>query len=151
MSSGRVVTSAVMFAIFAAMSVIALGLPDKARFLPLLIGVPGAAMALAQLVIDIRAGLAATASDTDPGAVATRAREAKMFLWLAFFVTGILAFGFVVAGPVLVAAYLRFAEREGWTTSLVAGAGAWVVLYAVFVRGLELFLFDGFVWEWLLG
>ena len=72
-----------------------------------------------------------------------QARERKMFLWLALFLVGILAFGFLWATPVLVFAFLRFSERESWSVATVGALGAWLVLYLVFVRLLELFLFEG--------
>ena len=51
---GRTLTSAVMLAIFAGMTAMALGFPAKAGMLPLLIGVPGTLMCAAQLLIDLR-------------------------------------------------------------------------------------------------
>jgi hypothetical protein len=44
-----------MLAVFAGMTVIALGFPAKAQLMPLLIGVPGTAMALVQLIKEVRA------------------------------------------------------------------------------------------------
>ena len=52
--SGRAATSLVMLVIFAAMTVLALGYPEKARMMPLLVGLPGTMLALAQLIRDIR-------------------------------------------------------------------------------------------------
>jgi hypothetical protein len=66
-----------------------------------------------------------------------------MFLWLALFLAGILAFGFLYATPVLVFAFLRFGERESWTVAAIGALGAWLILYGVFVQLLELFLFEG--------
>ncbi|MGH6922492.1 MAG: tripartite tricarboxylate transporter TctB family protein [Propylenella sp.] len=151
--SGRILTTLVMLVIFAGMSVMAIGYPEKARFLPLLVGIPGTIMCLAQLLIDIRHAFQQRAGDAeaDSDETADASREAKMLLWLVLFFAGILAFGFLFGAPVIVAAYLRFAERETWTTSLVAGVGAWLVLYVVFVRLLELYVFDGLVTQLILG
>jgi hypothetical protein len=151
--NGRILTAFVMLVIFAGMSVMAIGYPEKARFLPLLVGIPGAIMCLAQLLIDVRHTLQQRAGDANADAeeAADAAREAKMLLWLAIFFAGILAFGFLYGAPVIVAAYLRFAEKESWTTSLVAGVGAWVVLDIVFVRLLELYVFNGLVTPLILG
>jgi Tripartite tricarboxylate transporter TctB family len=142
--SSRVLTAAVMLAIFAGMTVIALGFPAQAQLMPLLIGVPGTLMALLQLIKELRAP-----AEPPPVAEATfeaqreQARERKMFLWLALFLAGILAFGFLWATPVLVFAFLRFSERESWSVAAVGALGAWLVLYLVFVKLLELFLFEG--------
>jgi hypothetical protein len=62
-----------------------------------------------------------------------------------------MSFGFLIAAPVLVLAFLRFGEKEPWTTAILGGLGAWIVLYGVFTRLLELFLFEGFVTLLLTG
>jgi len=145
--NGRILTTLVMLTVFAGMSLLALGYPAKARFLPLLVGIPGTIMCLAQLVLDIRQALGEVGPrpPLDAEALTRRARELKMFAWLAAFFAGILAFGFLFAAPVLVAAYLRFAERERWLAAVVGGLGTWIVIYVVFGRLLELYVFDGLV------
>ena len=140
-----------MFAIFAGMSIIALGYPEKARFLPLLIGVPAAVMAFTQLVFDIRKNRATPRPKPSAEELARRGREVKMFVWFGLFVAGILAFGFVYAAPVLVFAFLKFGEKESWQTAMIGALGAWAILYGVFVKLLELFLFDGLVIEFITG
>lgn len=142
--SSRIVTSAVMLCIFAGMTLMALGFPAKAQLMPLLIGVPGTAMALVQLITDLRAPAAPTPeAEAAFEAREEQHRERKMFLWLALFFAGILAFGFLWATPVLVFAFLRFGERESWGVAATGAVGSWLVLYLVFVRVLELFLFEG--------
>lgn len=146
--SGRAMTSLVMLAIFSAMTLIALGFPEKARMMPLLVGVPGTLLALTQLVADLRT------TDRDKhfaeGEVERR-RERHMLAWLGAFLVGVLGFGFLVAAPLLVFAFLRFGQRESWAVALVSGVGVWVILYAVFTRMLGLFLFDGLILSRLIG
>ena len=144
--SSRILTAAVMLVIFAGMTVMALGFPAQAQLMPLLIGVPGTLMALVQLIKELCAP--AEAPPAPEAAIEARdeqGRERKMFLWLALFLAGVLAFGFVWATPVLVFAFLRFGERESWTVAAFGAIGTWLVLYVVFVRLLELFLFEGLV------
>jgi hypothetical protein len=141
--SGRILTAAVMLAIFAGMTLMALGFPAQAQLMPLLIGVPGTLMALVQLIKEARAPAEAPTAEAAFEAQKEQNRERKMFLWLALFLAGILVFGFLWATPVLVFAFLRFSERESWSVSTVGALGAWLVLYLVFVRLLELFLFEG--------
>jgi hypothetical protein len=142
--SSRIVTSAVMLCIFAGMTLMALGFPAKAQLMPLLVGVPGTAMALVQLIRDLRAPAAPTPeAEAAIEAREEQRRERKMFLWLALFFAGILAFGFLWATPVLVFAFLRLGERESWGVAATGAVGSWLVLYLVFVRVLELFLFEG--------
>lgn len=151
--NGRIVTTLVMLTVFAGMSVMATGYPAKARFLPLLVGIPGTVMCLAQLLVDIRRTLQerAVAGAARTGDAVEWRREAKMLLWLGIFFAGIVAFGFLYAAPVIVAAYLKLAEKESWVTSLAAGLGAWLILYVVFVRLLELYVFEGLVTPLIIG
>ena len=142
--SGRILTAAVMLVIFAGMTVMALGFPAQAQLMPLLIGVPGTIMALVQLIKEVRAPAEAPpAAEAAIEAREEQGRERKMLLWLALFLAGVLAFGFLWATPVLVFAFLRFGERETWTVAAIGAIGTWLVLYVVFVRLLELFLFEG--------
>lgn len=138
----RVLTSAVMLLVFAGMTGLAFTFPPQAQLMPLLIGIPACVMALVQLIRDLRPAVAA-APDAGPLAREERRREAKMFLWLAVFFTGVLASGFIWATPVLVLAFLRFGERESWQVAIIGAIGAWLILYGVFVQLLELFLFEG--------
>ncbi|MEX0852385.1 MAG: tripartite tricarboxylate transporter TctB family protein [Bauldia sp.] len=151
--NARVITTLAMLTIFAGMSLMAAGYPPKARFLPLLVGIPGTIMCLAQLIIDIRQVLAASGDGPplDAEAIAQRPREARMFLWLGAFFAGILAFGFLYAAPVLILAFMRLGERESWTASIVAAVATFAVLYLVFVRLLGLFLFEGLITPLILG
>ena len=52
-ASGKMMMTVVMLAIFATMVIIAWDYPPKSRFLPLVIGIPGFLLALAQLVTDM--------------------------------------------------------------------------------------------------
>ena len=172
--NGRIIITMVMLAIFAGMSAMALDYPDKARFLPLLVSVPATLMCLVQLIFDVRSALqdrnaqdsAEAALEHPLGVKMFRwlasifisimnfeflTREVQMFLWLALFFVGIMSFGFLFAAPVLVFAFLRFGEREPWATAILGGLGAWAILYGVFTRLLELFLFEGFLTRLLIG
>ncbi len=149
--NGRIITTTVMLAIFAGMSLMALGYPDKARFLPLLVSVPATLMCLAQLLFDVRGALQERSTEATAEATLEQPREIKMFIWLALFLVGIMSFGFLIAAPLLVFAFLRFGEKELWMTAILSGLGTWIILYGVFTRLLELFLFEGFVTRLLIG
>ncbi len=149
--NGRILTTIVMLAIFAGMTVMALTYPDKARFLPLLVSIPATLMCLAQLTFDVRSALRDRPVEEAAKAALDLPREVQMFCWLALFLIGIMSFGFLIAAPVLVFAFLRFGEKEPWTSAILGGAGTWIVLYGIFTRLLELFLFEGFITLMLIG
>ena len=70
-----------------------------------------------------------------------------MFLWLALFTGALLGFGFVIGGPIIVTAFVRFSSRDSWQNALFAGAGTFAVIYGVFIWMLELSLFHGLILE----
>jgi Tripartite tricarboxylate transporter TctB family len=146
MLEGRILTSAIMVAVFAVAVALAFTYAPDARFLPLVIGIPGLLLSLIQLVSELRVA--------NPPAVVTpdeHKREGRMFAWFALFVGGLILFGFLYAGPVLVAAFLYFSGRERWYVALAGAAFAWAVLYGVFERFLGLPLFEGLAVQWIFG
>lgn len=150
---GRKLTTLVMFTIFAGASLLALDLPTKAAFMPLLIGIPGAILCAAQFVVDLRAGPDAggpPANAPEQQSDDDSQSEVQAFVWLAAFTVMLLCFGFIVGGPIVVGAFLRFSSRESWQNSLFAAGGTFAVLYGVFVWLLELSLFQGVVLEMML-
>jgi hypothetical protein len=158
MSDGRTLTTAVMLAIFAGMSALALGFPAKAGFAPLLVGIPASLLCLAQLVIDLRrkrssraAGPGSPETGEENGEIVITPREWFMFVWLAVFAALIAGTGFHVGGPVAVFLYVRFGERERWFNAIFAGLGTFAIMWLVFTELLELSLFDGLLLSALLG
>jgi len=137
-----------MLAIFAGMTLMALTFPEKAAFTPLLVGIPGVILCLAQLVFDLtgRAHLAGPNSDGEFGdrdGDAISKREWFMFAWLAVFAVAVVGFGFHIGGSIVVFLYVRFGEREPWLNAVLAGVGTFLVVWLVFTRLLELPLFGG--------
>ena len=136
---GRIVVSLIMLALFAGMVGYAFTFPDDARFLPWVIGIPGLLFCIAQLIIELRDR---TSEEREPG---ERRRELKMFAWFVAFIVAILLFGFVFAGPVLVAAYLYFDWHERPVVVVGSAVVAFAVLFGVFEWALELRLYGGFL------
>jgi len=146
--NARVLTTCAMLLIFGGMSLMALQYPPKAQLMPLIVGVPATLMCLAQLVFDLRrARRERLAGADEEEARAVRRKEAIMFAWTGAFLAGILAFGFEIAAPVLVFAFLRLGQRESLVTGLVGGASVWLIMYGLFNRLLGLPLFEGLVIE----
>ena len=114
MVNGRVLTALIMLAIFLAATGMAFGFPEKARLMPLMVGVPGSLLALIQVFIEMRKAAHELAErerveapeERDAAEREEKLAEANMFLWMFLFFIGILCFGFVYAAPVLVFGFL---------------------------------------------
>lgn len=173
--TGRVLMALVMFLIFVVMVGVALDYPAQARFMPLVVGIPGIALTLFELIREIRralAGDAATvpAGDTSavsvPGDVsrllgkesvsagaatpAMSPQEAQKREWilLGYFtalLSGILVFGFWIAVPAFIATFLRERQNTRWRLTLGLAAAATAVMYVVFHRILGMDLYTGFL------
>jgi hypothetical protein len=146
MLEGRILVSAIMLVAFATAVGLSFTYAPEARFLPLVIGIPGLLLSGVQLIKELREQPAAPAVTPEE-----HVREGRMFIWFIIFVGALVLFGFLYAGPALVAAFLYFSGREKWYVALAAAAFAWVVLYGVFERFLGLPLFEGLVFQWLFG
>jgi hypothetical protein len=85
--------------------------------------------------------------DFGPG---TASRELIIWLYFAAFIAGVLIFGFYVAVPVMLVAFLHFETRFSLPRALLAGVGATAILYAAFGTVLQIRLHHGFVMH-LLG
>lgn len=147
--NGRVATALVMLLIFATMSLIALGFPEKARLMPLMVGVPGSILGLVQLIDEVRSSAQHTVDDAD---VAERNKaERGMFIWIFLYFFGILGFGFVYAAPLLVFAFLSIGRKESLPISLISAAATWAVLFGFFEKAFEIPLFTGLIVESIIG
>ena len=145
MLEGRILISGIMLAIFAAAVGFALGFDPEARVLPLTIGIPGLILTAIQFVKEVR--------EQYPEKIDPRdlPRELGMFAWFFIFVAGLVLFGFIYAGPLLVAVYLYFAGKEKWYVCLIAGTVVAGILYGVFEWFLGLPLWEGLVFQWIYG
>jgi hypothetical protein len=145
----------IMLAILAGMALVAAQYPPDSRFMPWVVGIPAIALCLLQLGMDLRAArrsgraeLRSAAEEVDPPG--TFRREAAMWGFFLGLVAGILLFGFLAAVPVFVLLFLRTWARASWPLALGLVAAASVVLYLVFVQGLNVALHQGFVTQYVL-
>ena len=132
---------------------VSLGFPGFARLFPLVVGIPGAMLAGAQFVLDLR-GRVSRGADPARGrgwrsAAADRAGQELGVLWWAAALVGLtLAVGFGASIPLFLALFLRIRGKEGWpVTAALAGAG-WAFVYGVFSVGMKVFLFPGLLLRW---
>ena len=140
---GRIAVSAMMLLFFAIPVAMALTFPPEARVLPLIVGIPGIVLGLVQLISELRKPR--ESESIGPGEKEQLRREFGIFVWLAFFIAAILLFGFVYAGPAVLALYLRLDWKESWVTVALSAALLWAILHFIFDTWLGLVLFRGFL------
>lgn len=123
-----------------AASVAWLNYPPEAASMPLIIGGIGAALSLLQLIVELRASRGAGYEEQ----IDLR-KDLPIYLWVWSFVIGVVAFGFVLAAPVMLFAYLRFRSHEPWWLSLLLPLAVLALLYGLFQLALGVPLFEGLV------
>ncbi len=148
---GNVIIGAVMLAIFAGMLAMAAQYPLESRFMPSLVGLFGAALCVIQLWQAVAADRREVLTGGEEAAPALLRREMLFLGWFAGFIAGIVALGFLIAGPALVFAFLAINQRENITRAAALAVGCLAVLYLVFEVLLELTLFRGLAAPLLFG
>jgi hypothetical protein len=156
--------TAIMLVIFTTMVALATQYPEDARFMPLVVGIPGIALCALQLGLDAvraydghslfyyfrSAPKAGKPSETEAGELPefgphTAKREWLMWSYVAAFIAAVLVFGFYVAIPIMLLTFLRREARKGWTFSLLLTGAATAVLYLAFAVVLRIELHPGFI------
>jgi len=164
MNSGKIFMSAVMLAIFVVMVGIASQYPPQARFMPLVVGIPGVALCLLQLFLEFRASRRPRASaptgirselekvPVQSGLLKAGETRREIVLWACFIglVGSLILFGFWVTIPVFLAVFLRYYAEKSWRYSLGLGAAATALLFLVFHKALGVVLHGGFITDYLL-
>ena len=143
MLEGRLFISGLVLLIFASAVGVSFTYVPEMRLAPLAIGIPGLILSLIQFITELRTKDAKRVSREEFH------KELRMFAWFIGFVLGLIFFGFLYAGPLLVAGYLYFAGREKWYVVTLAGIACWAILYFGFDWGLGLPTWEGLIPEWL--
>jgi hypothetical protein len=123
--------------------------PAKAALFPLVISIPLFLLGAAEVVwVLLGSGQRAASdfklSDHLPKDVALR-RTAVAVGWILGFFAAILLFGFGVAVPLFVFAYLKLQGKAGWIFTAVFSAAVWGFFYGLFDLLLHLPFPDGWV------
>jgi hypothetical protein len=126
--------------IFASAAIVArVNYPPEAASMPLVLGVVGAALSLLQLIVELRASRGPYEEQIN------LRKDGPIYLWVWAFVIAVVAFGFIIAAPVMLFAYLRLRSRESWWLSLLLAALVLALLYGLFQVALGVPLFEGLV------
>jgi Tripartite tricarboxylate transporter TctB family len=159
----------IMFLIFTSMVAISFDYPSKARFMPLVVGIPGIVLCLIQLAIDLfRSPAADTASSVGQSIAAASAPESshqeelpefgphtarqEVIMWSYFvsFIAGVILFGFYISVPIMLLTFLRRQGEASWKFALAMAVIATLALYLMFGRLLGIELHPGFVTRWVM-
>jgi len=143
-ANGRVVTSLAMVLIFTAFVLWAFTFRREAALMPLLAGVPGLVLSVIQLITELRTR--ASNGDAPP---LLQLGELSIILWIAGFTLGVIAFGFVLGAPLLLAAYLYFVSAERLAVAVAGGLSCLAVMEGL-ERLLHIPLFEGLVLHYLV-
>jgi len=160
-----------MLVIFVSMVGMSFGFPAKARFMPLVVGIPGIVFCLIQLALDLRAqkagvsapahhvvlpaGVSADADihlDSELPEFGPHTVRTEITTWIFFvaFIAGLVLFGFYVAVPIMLLTFLRTQAEASWKFSVTMAVVATLVLYLMFDQLLGIQLFAGFGSTWIL-
>ena len=136
--TSTVLLSGTFLVIFASAALVAkVNYPAEAASMPLIIGGVGAALSLLQLVRELRASRGAYEEQID------LRKDLPIYLWVWAFVLAVVAFGFVIAAPIMLFAYLRWRSAESWWLCLLLPAAVLAILYGLFEKVLGVPLFEG--------
>jgi uncharacterized membrane protein len=96
-------------------------------------------LSLLQLVRELRASRGAYEEQID------LRKDLPIYLWVWAFVLAVVGFGFVIAAPIMLFAYLRWRSSESWWLCLLLPAVVLAILYGLFEKVLGVPLFEGLV------
>jgi hypothetical protein len=155
--------TAVMLVIFGTLVGIATQYPEGARFMPLIVGIPGIALCLLQLGLDAlraydghltshfqtapKAGKPVETLETELPEFGPHTAKSELRMWLYFvgFIAAVLGLGFYVSVPAMLVTFLRREAEASWRFALLLGIGATLVLYLMFGLLLHIRLHPGFL------
>jgi hypothetical protein len=131
---GALLFSVVILAVLAyAAYEINTGFTTRARLFANVIVVPALALALAQVVREMRR---AAPLPVPPEAIVTR----TALIWAIAFFVSMWMIGLHLTIPLFALVYLRLEAREAWPKAMVYAAVAWLFVEATFVRTLHIAL-----------
>ncbi len=166
-----------MLAVFTFMVVTALSYPEGARFMPLTVGIPGILLCCLQIALDWRkkngaeeekdeireaelkaAKLVGHDVEFGHAAVIDAPKDHKeevrreIITWVYFlsYIGGVLLFGFWVAIPIFLFAFLKERAGASWVKSITLTCIAYVAFYLIFAKGLGVSLYTGMLTGFIL-
>jgi len=134
----------VILVIMGVVIVMSLGYSYAAKFFPLSVAIPTAALAVVQIVREVRA-------KTEPTEVPQETKAARRdvfrkylaaLAWIAALLLIIYLVGLLVGFPLFTLLYLKL-HRQSWLLSIIVSLAILAVVYGGFVVGLKMPLYGG--------
>jgi len=153
---GQLILNLVFLAFFITLIMISMTYSPKARRMPLVVLIPGAVLAMIVTIKDVtkkghgseRREVITEGEEVEDGELegpAAREHNKKMFVmfgWMALLVGMIWIVGFLVTIPVYTIMFMK-SLKESWKLSIIFGVTGFIVLYFMFVYGLNMELYRG--------
>lgn len=135
---------AVLILLFAiGMLVAAQDFPGGSGVFPRFAGWIFVALAGLEVIVQLKALLAARGLTTGPWVDATVMKEIRGFVWIGFFLLVLYLAGFLIGIPLYLFAFLRLSAQRSWKECVILSAGATLFVYLLFIQLLEYRLYAG--------
>jgi len=150
-----------------------IGYSPTARFVPLIVGIPGIIFMVLQLLSDAIPRASKVLGEFSKGKDLFRIDEKRrprkkeggetketqrvlmsvwvMFIWVILFAVLTYFFGYLLAIPVLVFFFLMLHARAGWFFSVLSAIGIELIMYVIFIKLLNVFLYKGLIFILISG
>jgi hypothetical protein len=149
------------------MVAISMTYPEGARFMPLIVGIPGMALCALQLFLDWsrssgggfggyrfrmapKAGKVVEPGEEEEFGPHTVRAELTMIGYFVGFIGGLLLFGFYLSVPIMLVTYLRRVAEASWRFALTLAAVTTLVMYLMFGALLHIELHTGYLTRMVL-
>jgi hypothetical protein len=154
---GEIILSIFFLAFFIMLTVISLGYSAKSRRLPLIVGIPGIALACVEVYrrsikrppsAPRRKGArgAHEADEEDDAGTVDFRKAAAMIGWVALLVVMIWIFGFLVTIPSYTLLFMKV-RKESWLASILFAGIGFAALYVLFIVALHIELYPGLIFK----
>ncbi len=147
------ILAAILAAMVMTIVLLSLTYPVIARFGPLVVGIPALALLLFQIFYEnfgrgAKSQNDATLAGAEQVAAGseTTGRYIEIGVWVAVLLITTYLVGIVIAFPLFTFAYL-IRYHEGWLRAILLSIAVFAVIYGVFDKAIELYLYKGILLE----
>lgn len=142
--AGKMLFDAIILAALVVFLVLAAGYNPQARMVPLVLGIPGLAMMLAQTYLDFRQRGREEGEEREEAKRKEESRrEFNIIAWIIGLAVGLYVIGFSLGLPLFSFLFLKVRERFGWALSLGVAVVIYLAVSIGFIRVLRVDLFAG--------